>query len=453
MSFNSRRSFLKLSLASLGSVYFPLCDPFAFAQGKSAENDPHFFVQFLIPGGMDSSYFFDGRPLDMKAKGLIQNYLNAEPALWNADSPALATSLVESLKAFRQNFSVINGVLMSSSFDGHDQNANLLLAGDPFGGESFIPHLNTATSLKPTPIDALQSGSILTNITNESKSIPLDVASMARLNSQLSSQKSSEIKAKVDEFVNSRYQKIGSGPGQFAETSHHMQLAFEGVPELAQKLINVKIDTTEKDPDIAFFKVAFDLFKQGVSRSAIFATGFNVGVVDVHGPEGCKKQPQTYANIISKIVGLMQTMKNTPFDEKRSFMDVTTFMVASEFGRTMKQMNLDVDATGTNHNPLSNSMLIGGKGVRGGLVIGSSDRASAAEKISKAHQLMDPQNLKIMGRPFDFAKGLSRMDLPDAFKAEDYLGLPPDKIRMTPGPIGIPAPPERSRAPGSQSKT
>ncbi len=53
--------------------------------------------------------------------------------------------------------------------------------------------------------------------------------------------------------------------------------------------------------------------------------------------------------------------------------DVTTVMVASEFGRTMRGAGLPIDQTGTNHNQFSNSILIGGKGIRAGMVLGASD--------------------------------------------------------------------------------
>ena len=416
----SRRGFLKLSLASLGAVYFPLSDP--FAQAAAGDIDPHFFFQFLIPGGMDPSYFFDARPLDMKAKGLMQNYLNADPTPWDATGAStLATSLVDPLKAFKKNFSILNGVLMSPGFDGHDQNANLLLAGDPFGGESFIPHLNNLGSQKTTPIDAIQAGRIFSNITNEAKSIPLDANAMVQLKSHLGAEKSSDLKSKSDAFINSRYNKISGGPGQFAQTTHDLQFSFQGVPGLSEKLTNIKVDVDEQDPDIAFFKIAFDFFKQGVARSAIFTTS-DISI-DVHAPGDCKKVAESYAKIISKMTNLFKTMNTTPYDDKRSFMDVTTFMVASEFSRTMKQHNLDVDQTGTDHNTLNNSVLVGGKGIRCGQIIGSSDRATASEKVSKAHATMDTNAIKIMGRPFDFEKGISRADLPDTFKPEDYLAI------------------------------
>ena len=101
---------------------------------------------------------FDARPLSMTKAGKIQNYLGKEPDPWIGKNgvKALATSLIKPLAPFRDRFSVLNGVCMAPSFDGHLQNMNFLFAGKPFGGDSFIPHLNSAeTGRKPESLDAI----------------------------------------------------------------------------------------------------------------------------------------------------------------------------------------------------------------------------------------------------------------------------------------------------------
>jgi hypothetical protein len=120
---------------------------------------------------------------------------------------------------------------------------------------------------------------------------------------------------------------------------------------------------------------------------------------------------------------LLKGLETTPFDTHRSLFDVTTVMIASEFGRTLRAPERAVDDTGTNHNPHCNSILIGGKGIRPGLVIGASDFRDAGEKLSRAHLALDPALEKTMGRPFDFATMRPRDDLPDAFEITDYLTI------------------------------
>jgi hypothetical protein len=104
-------------------------------------------------------------------------------------------------------------------------------------------------------------------------------------------------------------------------------------------------------------------------------------------------------------------------------MDVTTVMVTSEFGRTMRAPDMPIEATGTNHNQYSNTILLGGKGIKGDLVIGESDFRNVDEAVSKAHLAVDPVLEKTMGRPFDFASLSSRKDLPENFDVNDYLTI------------------------------
>jgi hypothetical protein len=98
-------------------------------------------------------------------------------------------------------------------------------------------------------------------------------------------------------------------------------------------------------------------------------------------------------------------------------------MIATEFGRTLRAPDMAIDATGTNHNQYSNSILMGGKGIRGGMVIGASDMADPTSPISKAHLSVDPVLEKTLGMPFDFKTMRPRSDLPEAFDVDDYLTI------------------------------
>jgi len=54
---------------------------------------------------------------------------------------ALATELVQPLRAYQDDFSIVRGALMSA-FDGHDQNAYFMLTGNPFGGDLLTAQFN-----------------------------------------------------------------------------------------------------------------------------------------------------------------------------------------------------------------------------------------------------------------------------------------------------------------------
>lgn len=139
----SRRKFLAWTALGGGTLLLP---PMGARESAAAAGDPHFFLLIVLNGGADPAYMFDARPLSMTRAGRIQNYLGQEPFPWRGRNgiATLASPLVKPLIPYRDWFSVLNGVYMTPGFDGHLQNMNFLFAGNPFGGESFIPHLNLA---------------------------------------------------------------------------------------------------------------------------------------------------------------------------------------------------------------------------------------------------------------------------------------------------------------------
>ena len=106
-------------------------------------------------------------------------------------------------------------------------------------------------------------------------------------------------------------------------------------------------------------------------------------------------QAKVFTSRIARIDMIFETLKNTPYDDQRSMLDVTTIMVSSELSRTLRAEGPS-ENTGTNHNPLSNSILIGGKGIRGGLVIGETDMENSTVVLSEAHISVDPDKSKLV---------------------------------------------------------
>jgi len=354
-----RREFIKAGLIGGASLFFP--GPFLKTAWGRDQSDPHFFLQVFFQGGADNSYLFDARPLEMTKAGKMQNYIGEEPSLWTGvnGQSTYATKLTDPLKPFKNDFSILNGVLMAQQFDGHDQNVNFYFTGNPFGGESFIPHFNLD---KAYPVDALQSGFLIAALNNLGSTVPLDVESTKTLVGKLRAADAIDMKNPLTQFIASRMIENSKGAGRFSKGSKNMADAFGQGPSFEELVKNIQIDKDEKE----FFPVIREAFKKGLSQSAIISSF--TGALDAHDPDNAKKQPKTFEDIVTKIATLFKNLKETPFDSKRSLFDVTTVMVASEFGRTMRQGNKAVDNTGTDHNVLSNSILIGGKGIRGGMV-------------------------------------------------------------------------------------
>jgi len=412
---------LKISLAGAGTLVLPGAELLPAAAQVSEE--PNFFLMIVLNGGADSSYMFDARPLSMTKAGKIQNYLGQEPASFTGrnGTSTLATSLIKPLQPFRDRFSVLNGVYMTPSFDGHLQNMNFLFTGNAFGGDSFIPHLNLPeTGREPQSLDGIMSSDpVVVTINNHSGVVPLvpkAVAGLAKSLKQTPPLAGDELTA----FIRGRMTANAAGPGRLSAAAALMRSGLDKSPRVHQQLAQLTPPPSQQSPELQTLALITQCFRLSISRSAIYSPS---EFFDVHATEQAKAQPRLFASAIGKITTLIKGLSETPFDARRSMLDVTTVMVASEFGRTMRSPDGTVDETGTNHNQFSNSILIGGKGIRGGLVIGASDLRDEVEEPSAAHVQLDPVLEKSMGLPFDFSTLLPRTDRPAGFDIKDYLTI------------------------------
>lgn len=417
----SRRNFIKLGALGAGTILLPELD---IAGAGEPEQDPHFFLLIVLDGGADPSYMFDARPLSMTRAGKIQNYLGEEPRIWSGRNgqSTLATRLVAPLHAFRDRFSILNGVYMTPSFDGHLQNMNFLFSGSPFGGDSFIPHLNSAeTGRQPGSLDAvLPTTPVFLNVNNHSGVVPLETQSLEQLADRLRRAVPPRSDDKIGAFIRSRLVANANGEGRMAAGARLMLSSLDQAPDVQRKLAALRAPSSDLDPEEQSIALIAECFRLLLSRSAIYVLREQF---DVHDADQAKQQPKLFTNAVRKLATLFRALADTPFDAGRSMFDVTTVMVASEFGRTMRAPGMHIENTGTNHNQFANSVLIGGKGIRSGLAIGASDLVDEKASPSKAHLAMDPALEKVMGMPIDLKTLRTRSDQPDAFDLQDYLTI------------------------------
>lgn len=417
----TRRGFIKLGTLGAGTILLPgLSD----AEVPHPEEEPHFFLLVVLDGGADPSYMFDARPLSMTAAGKIQNYLGEEAGVWTGRNgqSTLATRLVAPLAPFRDRFSVLNGVYMTPSFDGHLQNMNFLFSGSPFGGDSFIPHLNAAeTGRPPGSLDAVMPAApVSVNVSNHSGVVNLAPNSLERLSERLRQSAPARGDDHLGQFVRSRLAANAGGEGRMAAGARLMLSALDQAPDVHRKLAALRVPRPELSQETQAVALVAECFRLMLSRSAIYVLREQF---DVHDADQAKQQPRLFTDAMQRIAGLFRGLVDTPFDAKRSMFDVTTVMVASEFGRTMRAPDMDIGNTGTNHNQYANSVLLGGKGIRSGLVIGATDLTDEKASPSKAHLAMDPVLEKVMGRPIDLATLQIRPDQPDTFEIQNYLTI------------------------------
>ena len=421
----SRRRLLGYGSAAGTTLLLP---PLAHAQTASAAPrtaaNPHFFLLIVLGGGADASYTYDARPLSMSAAGRIQNYLGEEPAVLQGrnGTKARSTKLVQPLARLQDRFSVLNGVWMTPSFDGHLQNMNYMLTGDAFGGESFVPHLNAADlGRAPELLDAVVPGTpLFSNASNNARVVPLQPQAVGALAQQLRNLSPMGKDDELGAFLRRRMQAAAQGNGRFAAGARAMLAGADGADEMHRRLAMLQPPVASGSAEDQAIGLVGQCFRLGIARSAICLLPENF---DVHAPDQAQRQPQLFASAIDRIATLFDGLIETPYDDKRALIDVTTVMVASEFSRTLRAQDSPISYTGTHHNQYANTILLGGKGVRAGLVIGATDLADERAAASQAHIALDPRLEKAMGAPFDFANLQPRQDLPAEFDIGDYLTI------------------------------
>ncbi len=428
----NRRQFAFLSTSSIGLAMNPSIalglSPQSGTppQGTTDAPEPHYFLKIFFPGGMDCLYTFDARPMEMTQAGLLVNHMDEEPEVLTDTNgnKALVTRLVKPLRPHLDRFSVLNGVIMVPGFDGHTNNVDYLLSGNAFGGESLLPHFNEVG--QRSPLDFVTVGGLMfSNVTNASNSIPLTPKSAESLNQRMAAFSTFDLKAPSLNFAHQRMMAHGKGTGKFSAGSRAMAAGFEKVPTLVDSVKSLKVTDSGTDEITKMAQLIGKIFTGNLSKSVQLVIDQSVIPnlqLDTHDAQSAKDSPRMIGQAMEALAQMISYLRNTAFDGQKSLLDVTTVLVGTEFGRTMRSEYIkEISESGTDHNSLKNTFLLGGKGIKGGLVVGGTDHQTSGEKISEAHKGLDPHSLKAMGRPLNFATLAPAQELPSEFRPTDYL--------------------------------
>jgi uncharacterized protein (DUF1501 family) len=392
--------------------------------------NPHFFLQVVMPGGMDNLYTFDSRPLAFKAAGRVANYASTDPTLWEgaAGGRCLASSFTDIIKPYKSRLAIVNGVHMSPGFEGHEQNVNSLLSANPFGGKYYGPILAPSGR----PLDFVSIGALFgANISNKERSLamPASIApSLAAKAAQIGG--ATGTGAPWKQWVSARAENCGVGGGMVSTGCRAFRDSLLESQPLALKLGKTSTEFGADDSAILKgAKVAFKYFTEGVADVFLVAADDSFDF-DTHSEDDAAKSPEIFNKFTKDLAALFDALVKTPFNVKDglSMLDVTTVMISSEFGRTHGQNGRPADKTGTDHNPQSNMVLLAGKGIKGDLVIGASDLDTigvdnAFTDVSDAHKSLDSNLLKKMGKPYNFDTGEISTDLPAEYKIGNYISI------------------------------
>lgn len=416
-----RRSFL----TALGALpLLPLFSALGSEKNKQTE-DPHFFIMGYLPGGVDLTHLWDQRDLSLKSSKIRADYVGEEPKIYGgsgvSQNTTKVTSLFDPLKAYQNDFSIIKGVWMSSDFDGHGENQNLLLSGNPFGGKLFLPYFNTNS-----PLDVLTNFNFPISLSNTNKVVPLNRNTLNTLQERVSRLSPLTTGNPLFEALRKKYASLAQS-SQTGSISLGAKLLYSGLlgqSELQDQFNQLGADgslNSEEELE-RYLKRIFSLMKLGSTKTAFLNLKASNGLTaDTHDSASAKETPALLKSYVAQFVSILKTLKETPYDSTRSFMDVTTFLIGTEFGRTNRQDAADIEKTGTDHNPYNNSFLVGGKNIVGGKVIGGSDLEKENELLSPVHLKIDPNKKMLMGKPYDFILQKIREDLPNALNLDQYI--------------------------------
>ncbi|MGE0174719.1 MAG: DUF1501 domain-containing protein [Oligoflexales bacterium] len=416
----SRRDFAKFGLWN--ALTLPLVSKLEASEAK--END-HFFLGIIVSGGLDVSYTFDARPRTMRDAGKLAIYFDGTdderliPWQGKNGQATLATKFVKPLIPFKNEISIVNGVLMTPQFDGHTENLNYLLTNNPFGGDAFMPVLSERGSM---PLDYVATQLFGANIRNNKRGLSIDSNTGAKLADFIRAKRKLDLESRIVRFAKERMEHGGKRNDRFGSASGLMGTQLASSPDLETRLSQMKFQQSE-DGDSFARDMAFigEVFRNKVAQSMII--NLFSGNVDSHDSESASEYPTLVEEVSLQVAQIFQFLKDTPFDNTRSLWDVTTVMLTSEFSRTMRQQDVSIDQSGTDHNSLNNTVILAGRGIRPGLVIGQTDFQTSDENLSGAHKSLDPKALKFVGKPFDFKAHTPKSSSPDTFDQSEYLNF------------------------------
>ncbi len=347
----------------------------ASAQALNPDDKDHFFVLYRTQGGLDVTLGLDPQ---IHHGGLDQNdvFLEYSPdEIIRSGEIKLGPSAAP-LELFAKDISVVNGIFMSSADLGHDVGNNYISSGTPRTNPASFPFslgLQKGTGPLGVVLGGARSVQGQTNglLVSSAKSI---------LDGQFASNNDSASKAA------SRIAGTQNSSSEFARSQKAL-VETQNIEPVLKRTLDKMRQQTQFITDAHAIAAAF---VSGAAKQAEVSTDFNNNI-DSHGShEGNHKQAQL--QVWTQVSDMFNVFKNLPYKKKTLF-DHTTFLVISEFSRT-PALNGN---NGKDHNNLTNSVLLAGKGINSNKTFGKS------VVISRRRT---PGGMPIhMGAPFDIKTG------------------------------------------------
>lgn len=379
----SRRTMLRLGVAgaALLACPGPLARRRAFAQARP----PHFFVTFFADGGWDPTQTVDVHdPLDASdgvdvdvpqaVSGLPPSVIATAGGITYVSNPTTRPAVDAYFQAWGTRTAVVNGIATRST--SHDQSRQLVLTGSldatradfgvmaahVNGGTLPLPHLLLSGESFGGPFAGLsgrlggQMRDVIAWNRVDDEALALSAVGEAQVQQAL------EWERMLDAGLPAH--ALSARVGQFHDASGR-------VDRMARLAAALRIDGRNGRALAGSLATAF---RSGLTASVSARPS---GGFDTHGDN--LEQNLRWNEVFTFLGEFVSELSALPGVAAPTLLDETTVVYCSEFGRT-PQLNQD---NGKDHHPWT-SMILVGKGVRGGTVVGMTDAEQEGVKIDLA---------------------------------------------------------------------
>ncbi len=395
----SRRGLLRLGVAgaALLACPGPLLRRRAFAQARQ----PHFFVMMFADGGWDPTQTIDPHdPLDTSdgidvdvpesISGLPPSTLTTAGGLTYVSNPTTRPAVDAYFLAWGSRTAIVNGISTRST--SHDQSRQLVLTGSldasradfavlaahANGGDLPLPHLLLSGESYGGPFAGLsgrlggQMREVMAWNRLDNRQLALSAVGEAHVRQALEWE-----------------QLLESGMPAHALSARVAQFhdANGRADRMAQLAASLRIDGGNGRVLAASLATAF---RSGLTASVSVRPS---GGFDTHNDN--TEQNARWNQVFTFLGDFVAELAAQPGVAAASLLDETTVVFCSEFSRT-PQLNGD---NGKDHHPWA-SMILVGKGVRGGTIVGRTDGDQEGVRIdfdtgqpSDTGQVLDVGNM------------------------------------------------------------
>ncbi|MBL7715369.1 MAG: DUF1501 domain-containing protein [Bdellovibrionales bacterium] len=340
-----------------------------FSLANEAQGPGHFLVLYELGEGADTLAGLDPR-IHQKGedeKDFFIPYRSEERIRFGESFLGPAAS---PLMPHLADIGVVNGIMMYRDV-GHESLSNFLASGNPSG---MNPRMSSALSF----CEHRGHGGVMVNGTSDPSPSPVQQTSLFDLSNGSLIQDYQQIKDSILE-------EDGSSNDYFSELVKKLGV----VASAADQMSRIKSQIDAQNPGIrsehAWLAAAF---ASGFSMQANLLPNSDAPTLDSHSNYEADHATAQVASW-QYLADIMTLFKKVPYGSGSLF-DHTTFMAYNEFSRT-PYLNA---AAGKDHNPLTNSVLLAGKGVQGGVVVGESQIITRGKSVVN-------EALHI-AKPFDF---------------------------------------------------